>query len=121
MQAKMQALQKHKGTFMTKIDSKTMIQGIGNDFKILIDDVISVIISLHEDMELLKIKTSKPDKHAATLLLDYLSWKDGEAKQNLEKLCGEEILQCMKWLEYHCKKHGTTQEQALMEIIDEEV
>lgn len=45
---------------MTKIDSKTMIQGIGNDFKILIDDVIGIILMLHEDVELLKIKTSKP-------------------------------------------------------------
>jgi len=105
---------------MNKIDSKAMIQGIGNDFKILIDDVIGVIISLHEDMELLKVKTSKPDKHSAQLLFDYLSWEDGESKQNLEKLCGEEIQECMKWLEYYCEKHGTTQEQILKQIIDGE-
>ena len=103
---------------MNKIDSKAVIQGIGNDLKILIDDVIGVIISLHEDMELLKIKTSKPDKHSAQLLLDYLSWEDGKSKKNLEKLCGEEIQQCMKWLEYYCEKNGTTQEQALKEIIE---
>jgi len=103
---------------MNKIDSKAVIQGIGNDLKILIDDVIGVIISLHEDMELLKIKTSKPDKHSAQLLLDYLSWEDGESKQNLKKLCGQEIEQCMKWLKYYCNKQGTTQEQALKEIID---
>ena len=54
---------------MNKIDSRTMIQGIGNDFKILIDDVIGVIVSLHEDIELIKVKTSKPDKHSAQLLL----------------------------------------------------
>lgn len=102
---------------MTEIDSKTFLQGIGNDFKILIDDVIGMILTLHEDLELLKVKTSKPDKHAAALLLDYLSWSDSEPKKNLEKLCGEEIKQYMKWLKYYCEKTGTTQEQALNEII----
>ncbi|HBG50114.1 MAG TPA: hypothetical protein DDW90_11595 [Cyanobacteria bacterium UBA9971] len=106
---------------MTEIDSKTMFQGIGNDFKILIDDVIGTILTIHEDMELLKVKTSKPDKHAAALLLDYLTWADSEPKKNLEKLCGEEIKQCMKWLEYYCEKHGTTKEQALQEIINGEI
>jgi len=106
---------------MTEIDSKTLIQGIGNDFKILIDDVIGTILTLHEDVELLKVKTSKPDKHAAALLLDYLSWEDSEPKKNLKKLCGDEIKQCMEWLEYYCKKNGTTKEQALKEIINGEI
>jgi len=103
---------------MNKIDSKAMIQGIGNDLKILIDDVIGVIVSLRDDIELIKIKTSKPDKHSAQLLLDYLSWEDGKSKQNLEKLCCEEIQEYMKWLEYYCEKNGTTHEQVLKEIID---
>ena len=106
---------------MTKIDSKTMLQGMGNDFKILIDDLIGTIITLQEDVEMLKIKNSKPDKHAATLLLDYLGWADDKSKKNLEKLCGEEIQQCMKWLEYYCEKHGITKEQALKEIINGEI
>ena len=106
---------------MTEIDSKTMLQSIGNDFKILIDDIIGIIFTLYEDVELLKVKTSKPDKHAAALVLDYLSWEDNEPKKNLEKLCGEEIKQCMKWLEYYCEKHGTSKEQTLKEIINEEI
>jgi len=106
---------------MAEINCTTMIQGIGNDFKILIDDVIGVILTLHEDMELLKVKTSKPDKLVAALLLDYLSWEDGKSKQNLEKLCGEEIKQCMKWLDNYCEENGTTKEQTLQEIIKGEV
>jgi len=106
---------------MEKLDSKTLLVGMGNDFKILIDDVIGTILTLHEDMELLKVKTSKPDKHAAALLLDYLGWEEDEPKKNLEKLCGEEIRQCMKWLDFYCEKEGTTKEQALKSIIDGEI
>jgi len=106
---------------MTKIDSKTMLQGISNDFKILIDDIIGIIVDIKEDVELLKVKTSKPDKHAAALLLDYLSWTDSEPKKNLEKLCGEEIKQYMKWLDAYCEENRTTQEQALKEIINGEI
>jgi hypothetical protein len=110
-----------KEKIMTELDSKTFLTGVGNDFKILIDDVISTIISIQDDIELLKVKTSKPDKYEAALLLDYLSWKDGKSKQNLEKLCGKEIEEHMKWLKYYCEKHGTTQEQALNEIIKGEI
>ena len=103
---------------MTEIDSKTMLQGISNDFKILINDVIGIILTLQDDVELLKIKNYKPDKHVAELLLDYLSWDDDEEpKKNLETLCGKEIEQCIKWLDYYCEKEGTTQEQALNLII----
>lgn len=102
---------------MTEVDSKTFIAGAANDLKIAVDDLTGIIISLQEDVELLKVKNSKPDKNAAELLLDYLSWEDSEPKRNLEKLCGEEIKQCMKWLDYYCEKEGTTPEQALNSII----
>jgi len=36
----------------------------------------------------------------------------------MEALCGKEIEQYMKWLDYYCEKHGTTKEQALKEIIN---
>ena len=36
---------------MTGIDFKTFINGIGNDLKISIDDVIGSIITIHEDVE----------------------------------------------------------------------
>lgn len=103
---------------MTEIDSATMIKGIANDMKIAIDDLTGIIITLNNDVEHLKVKTSKPDKMAASLLLDYLSWEDGEPAQNLERICGREIKEYMKWLEYYCNKEGMTKEQVLKEIID---
>ena len=106
---------------MTEIDSTTLIKGISNDLKIAIDDLTGIIVTLNSDVEHLKLKTSKPDKLAASLLLDYLGWEEGKSKQNLEKLCGEEIKEYMKWLDYYCNKEGTTKEQALREIINGEI
>jgi len=54
-------------------------------------------------------------------LLDYLGWEEGQSKQNLEKLCGKEIEQYLKWLDYYCQKEGMTKEQVLKEIIDGKV
>lgn len=102
-------------------DFKEYLAGIQNDVKIAIDDLFTAIENIGVDLEHIKIKTSKPDKHAAALLLDYLSWEDGQSKQNLENLCGKEIKEYMKWLEYYCKREGTTREQALKAVIDGEI
>jgi len=106
---------------MTKIDSSTYITGIGNDLKIAIDDVINIILSIHDDTEKLKVKTSKPTKATAKALLEYIAMEDCKPKKNLEKLCGEEIEQYFKWLDSYCEENGTTQEQALKEIINGEI
>ena len=103
---------------MQENNFKTLLNGARNDLKIAVDDLFNAIEIISEDVEHLKVKTSKPDKHEAALLLDYLGWDQSKPKQNLEKLCGEEIEQYMKWLEYYCKKTGMTQEQALKEIIE---
>ena len=106
---------------MQENNFKTLLNGARNDFKIAIDDLFNAIEIVYEDVEHLKLKTSRPDKMAASLLLDYLNWEEGKSKQNLEELCGKEIKQYMKWLEYYCKENGTTQEQALKEIINGEI
>lgn len=106
---------------MSKNKVNTLLKGARNDFKIAVDELFNIIEILHEDVDLLKVKTSRPDKHAAALLLDYLGWEDSKPKQNLEKLCGEEIKEYIKWLDYYCKKEGTTREQALKEIINSEI
>lgn len=106
---------------MNEINYKDCIRGIKNDFKIAIDDAFCVLETITDDLEHLKVITSKPDKNVATLLLDYLGWEEGNSKQNLEKLCEEEIKQYFRWLEYYCEKHGTTKEQALNEIINGEI
>ncbi len=103
---------------MTEINFNTYIEGVKNDVKIAVDDVFAVLEKIGTDVESIKVKTSKPDKLAASLLLDYLGWDKGKSRQNLEKLCGKEIEQYLKWLEYHCKKEGLTHEQALREIIE---
>jgi len=41
---------------LQKIDSKTYINGVRNDLKIAIDDIIDIIINIQEDIEKLKIK-----------------------------------------------------------------
>ena len=106
---------------MTEIDSKTMINGIGNDLKIAVDDLIGAIIKLQDDVKELKFKTAKPDKTTSMALLEYLAMEEGEAKKNLEILCGEEIKQHFKWLEKYCEENHCTQEQALKEIINGEI
>jgi len=103
---------------MTGINSKVFLEGVGNDFKILIDDVIGVILSIQDDVEKLKFKTSKPSKSKAMAILEYLAMEEGKSKQNLEALCGEEIKQCLKWLNNYCSENVCSQEEALNEIID---
>jgi len=106
---------------MTKIDSTAYISGVGNDLKIAIDDIIGIIITIHDDIEKLKVKTSKPSIATAKALLEYVAMEDCKAKENTEALCGKEIEQYFKWLESYCEENGTTQEQALKEIINEEI
>jgi len=78
---------------MSEMDFQTFINGVGNDLKIAIDDVIGVISSIQEDVKKLKIKTSKPDKKIAQALLEYLAMEESKAKINMENLCGNEIEQ----------------------------
>jgi len=104
---------------MSKIDFKTYINGIGNDLKTSIDDVIGVIIGINEDVEKLKTKTSKPNKDAAKALLEYIAMEPGKSKQNLEALCGKEIQHYFRWLDDYCSDHNCTQEEGLQRIIDE--
>ena len=73
------------------MDFKTFINGVGNDLKIAIDDITHAIALIHEDVEKLKVKVSKPDKLVAKGLLEYIAMEDGKAKENLEALCGKEI------------------------------
>jgi len=104
---------------LQEIDFKTFINGIGNDFKIAIDDIIGAISTIHEDVETLKVKASKPDKDTAKALLKYFAMTDDKVKQNTETLCGKQINLCLKWLEDYCSEHNCTQEEALKRIIDE--
>lgn len=97
---------------------KTFINGVGNDLKIAIDDVIGAITTIHEDVDKLKIKTSKPDKRIAQALLEYIAMEDGKAKENMEIICGNEIKQYFEWLDSYCKNNTLTQEQALNNIIE---
>lgn len=106
---------------MTKIDSTTYINGIGNDLKTSIDDLIGVILGIHGDVEKLKVKTSKPTKATAKALLEYIAMEDCKAKENIEALCGKEIEQYFKWLDAYCEENVATQEQALNEIINGEI
>lgn len=103
---------------MTKIDFTTYINGISNDLKSSIDDVIGVISGIQEDVEKLKVKTSKPTKEQAKAILEYLAMDEGKAKQNLETLCGKEIKQCLKWIDTYCEENACSQEDALNEIIE---
>lgn len=110
-----------KEKFMTGVNFKTFVNGVGNDLKISIDDVIGSIITIHEDVEKLKVKISKPGKAAAKALLEYIAMEDSKAKENLEALCGEEIKQYFKWLDTYCEENACTQEQALNGLIDGKV
>jgi hypothetical protein len=43
---------------MAGIDSKTFINGVGNDLKTSIDDLIGIILSVKEDVEKLKANST---------------------------------------------------------------
>jgi hypothetical protein len=106
---------------MTIVDFKTFINGVGNDLKIAIDDVIEVISNIQEDVEKLKIRTSKPDKTTAKALLEYIAMEECQAKKNMEVICSKEIQQYLKWIDEFCKEHHCTQEQALNQVINGEI
>jgi len=105
---------------MTGIDSKTFINGVGNDLKTSIDDLIGIILGIHDDVEKLKFNSSKPNKAKAKAILEYLAMEDGKSKQNLEALCGVEIKQYLKWINSYCNENDCSQEEALNEIIDDD-
>lgn len=98
-----------------KVSFKDLIKGIGNDFKISIDDLTSAIICIHEDIEELKI--SKPDKSTAKALLEYIAMEDCKVKENWKILGGKEIKKYLEWLEKYCKENSCTEEQVLNMII----
>lgn len=106
---------------MSEKSFKTFINGVGNDFKIAIDDVIGAISTIHDDIEGLKVKTSKPSPLVAQALLEYIAMEESKAKNNMEILCGKEVQQYMKWLDEYCKENACSQEQALNLIIEENV
>lgn len=106
---------------MSKLDFQTFIGGVGNDLKIAIDDVIGTISNIQEDVENLKIKTSKPDKRTAQALLEYIAMEEGKVKTNMAILCGKEIQQYMKWIDEYCKENACSTEQALEDIIGSKI
>jgi len=106
---------------MSEKSFKTFINGVGNDLKIAIDDVIGTISNIQEDVENLKLKISKPDKLTAQALLEYIAMEESKAKTNMEILCGKEIQQYMKWLDEYCKENACSQEQALEDIIGSKI
>ena len=103
---------------MKEVDFETFINGAGNDLKIAIDDVVGAICTIYQDVEKLKVKTSKPDKLVAKGLLEYIAMEDGNAKRNIDALCGKEIQLYLKWLDEYCKNNLCTQEKALNDIIN---
>ena len=117
MQGNITTVRNKGGKTLQEIDFKTFIHGVGTDLKIAIDDVIGTIINIQEDVDKLKIKTSKPDKMTAKGLLEYIAMEDGKAKENIEALCGKEIQQYLKWLDAFCNEYPATPEQVLNEII----
>ena len=100
---------------------KTFINGVGNDLKMATDDLIDIIITIKEDVEKIKVKTSKPDKLTALVLLEYIGMEEGKAKKNMEILCSKEINQYLKWIDNYCEENDCTQEDVLNKIIREEI
>lgn len=47
---------------LQEIDFRTFIKAIGNDFKIAIDDLFNVLETVVDDVEKLKLETSKSNK-----------------------------------------------------------
>lgn len=106
---------------MRKEDFDTFINGVGNDLKIAIDDIISAILIIYSDVEKLKVKNSKPDKEKAQALLYYINIEDPEVRKNIERFCAKELEQYFRWIDDYCNQHTCTREQALNLIIDDKL
>jgi hypothetical protein len=78
MQANITPVSKYKEYFMSEMNFKTLLNGARNDFKIAVDDLFNSIEIIHDDVEKLKLENLKPNKDAASLMLDYLGWEDGQ-------------------------------------------
>lgn len=118
MQGNIATVKNKGGKTLQDVDFKAFINGVGNDLKIAIDDVIGSIINIQEDVEKLKVKISKPDKMIAKGLLEYIAMEPGKIKENIDALCGKEIQQYLKWLDDYCVEAICNREKTLNDIID---
>lgn len=109
------------GKTLEEVDFNDSVNSIGNDFKTAVDDLIAVILTVKEDVEILKLKTSKPDKPTARALLEYLKMDTCKAKENMELFLGKELQLYFKWLDSYCDENSCTQEQALNFIINGQI
>ncbi len=82
-------------------------------------DTKETIKEIQKDIRNLKLKAFQPDKPTATTLLDYLSWDDGNAKNNFNIYFEKELKLINEWFEIYCKEHDCTKEEALERIIEE--
>ncbi len=100
---------------------KTFINTAGNDLKAAIDDIIWIISSILEDVEKLKAKALKPNKSQAKALLEYITMENIKIQNHIKILCGYEIEKYFKWIDQYCKERSIKREQALKEIIEDEL
>lgn len=70
------------------------------------------------DIKNLKLKSFQPDKNFAKVFLDFLSWEEGNAKQNFKAIYNKELQILNEWLEIYCEEYDCTKEEALSRIID---
>lgn len=90
-----------------------------NTLKSAIDDLLSTIEIIHDELNVLKIKSSQPDKATAKALLEFMAMDEGDGKENLKLLCAKEIAGYKIWLDFYCKENNCTQEEALNQILAE--
>lgn len=62
-------------------------------------------------------KNIKPNKAVAKAILEFTAMDEGKIKENLKILCEKEISKYTVWLNYYCRQHKCTQEEALNNII----
>lgn len=106
---------------LSRRDFSAFINGVGNDLKIAIDDVIDSINYIHEDVQKLKKGTLKPDADIAESLLEYISWEESKHKEVLEKLFNKEIEAHFEWVDKYCEEHSLKREEVLIKIIEGEI
>lgn len=106
------------GKSLQQLDFKTFVNGLGNDLKNSIDDLVDTIFTIHEDVEQLKLSILKPDRDTAKALLEYIAMEECEVKSNIGILCKNDLQKYFKWLDSYSREHSCPQEQVLNLIIE---
>lgn len=105
---------------MNKQNYKEAICELEKDLKNCVEKFTEILYDTSVSVEKLKIQLAKPTSEKAALILDYMSWEEGQPKRNFEACFEEELSLTFAWLDEYIEQHGGTRESVLRGIIEKD-